>query len=140
MMLIEYRPPRSSSGWMCESGIRRRGAPGSLVCVRGCQRWPGAEVRLSLGRSSAIQLITSLDSLKTMESAHASLDRTADDRATSSSDVYAVGSFGTILHYGGTGWSEMTSGTIQGLDAVWGTASSDVYAVGDYGIILRGSR
>jgi hypothetical protein len=30
---------------------------------------------------------------------------------TSSNDVYAVGSNGTILHYDGTAWSQMASGT-----------------------------
>ncbi len=59
---------------------------------------------------------------------------------TSSGDIYAVGSNGTILRYDGTGWSAITSGTDVGLGAVWGTASGDFYAVGRYGIILRGSR
>jgi hypothetical protein len=57
-----------------------------------------------------------------------------------STDVYAVGSRGTILRYDGTGWNEMASGTDERLDAVWGTASSDFYAVGSYGITPRGSR
>ena len=56
---------------------------------------------------------------------------------TSSSDLFAVGMIGTILHYEGTEWSDMTSGTTQGLYAVWGTSSSDVYAVGTYGVILH---
>jgi hypothetical protein len=56
---------------------------------------------------------------------------------TSSSDVYAVGYGGTILHYDGAGWSEMTSGTSAALRGVWGTSSSDVYAVGNSGTILH---
>jgi hypothetical protein len=59
---------------------------------------------------------------------------------TSSSDVFAVGHDGAILHYDGTGWSEMTSGTDVWREGVRGTAAGDVYAVGRYGIILRGSR
>jgi hypothetical protein len=59
---------------------------------------------------------------------------------TASNDVYAVGWNSTILHYDGTGWSQLTSRTDVWLEGVWGTASGDVYAVGRYGIILRGSR
>jgi len=51
-----------------------------------------------------------------------------------------VGYVGTILHYDGTTWSTMTSGTGWNLSGVWGTSSGDVYAVGSYGIILRGTR
>jgi hypothetical protein len=49
---------------------------------------------------------------------------------TSSSDVYAVGQSGTILHYDGTAWSEMASGTDWSLQDVWGSSSKDVHAVG----------
>ena len=59
---------------------------------------------------------------------------------TSSSDVYAVGWEGTILHYDGTEWSAMPSGTTAHLHDVWGMSSSDFYAVGAYGVILRGTR
>jgi hypothetical protein len=48
---------------------------------------------------------------------------------TSSTDVFAVGDYGTILHYDGTEWSPMTSGIDKYLGGVWGTSSSDVYAV-----------
>ena len=34
---------------------------------------------------------------------------------TSSSDVFAVGAQGTIIHYNGKGWSNMTSGTTNDL-------------------------
>jgi hypothetical protein len=37
---------------------------------------------------------------------------------TSSSDVFAVGWDGTILHYDGSGWTEMMSGTDAGLTDV----------------------
>jgi hypothetical protein len=48
----------------------------------------------------------------------------------SPTDVYAVGALGTILHYDGTDWRTMTSGTSDYLVAVWGSSSSDVYAHG----------
>jgi hypothetical protein len=75
---------------------------------------------------------------------------------SSGSDVYAVGydgsSYkGTILHYDGSAWSTMSSGTDNSLYAVWGSSGADpgppdVYAVGrgwddyrleDYGTILH---
>ena len=54
-----------------------------------------------------------------------------------SDDVFAVGSRGTILHYDGTKWSQMQSGTKNNLEGVWGTASDDVFTVGDGGTILH---
>ena len=62
---------------------------------------------------------------------------------TSAIDVYAVGFQtgvgGVILHYDGTAWSTMTTGTTPGvfggLFDVWGTSSSDIYAVGGDGIL-----
>ena len=47
------------------------------------------------------------------------------------SDVFAVGDGGTILHYNGSTWSSMTSGTTNYLRGVWGSSGSDVFAVGD---------
>ncbi len=44
---------------------------------------------------------------------------------------------GTILHYNGSTWSAMTSGTINTLRGVWGSSATDVFAVGDGGIILH---
>lgn len=55
----------------------------------------------------------------------------------SSSDVFAVGTDGTILHYDGSSWSSMTSGTSKSLRDVWGSSGSDVFAVGVYGTILH---
>ena len=49
---------------------------------------------------------------------------------SSASDVFAVGGSGTILHYNGSSWSAMTSGTTQYLNGVWGSSGSDVFAVG----------
>lgn len=60
---------------------------------------------------------------------------------TSSSDVYAVGSWytgtavdGYAVHYNGTGWTRVDLGndTFIRLAAVWGSSPSDVYAVGQY--------
>ena len=45
--------------------------------------------------------------------------------------------FGTILHYNGTSWSSVSSGTTQDLYSVWGTSASDVWAVGGGGTILH---
>ncbi len=52
-------------------------------------------------------------------------------------DIFAVGEFGTILHYDGTSWSTMDSPTGNNLNAVWGSAAGDVYAVGNSGTILH---
>jgi len=51
---------------------------------------------------------------------------------SSGSDVFAVGSNGTILHYNGSTWSSMTSGTTNALLGVWGSSGTDVFAVGGY--------
>jgi hypothetical protein len=54
------------------------------------------------------------------------------------SDIWAVGEAGAIVHYDGTAWSELTSSpTSAGLRGVWGTAANDVWAVGDSGVILH---
>jgi len=55
----------------------------------------------------------------------------------SSSDIYSVGDGGMILHYNGTTWSKMASGTTASLFGVWGSGSDDVYAVGKGGLILH---
>ncbi|MCX5895024.1 MAG: thrombospondin type 3 repeat-containing protein, partial [Proteobacteria bacterium] len=56
---------------------------------------------------------------------------------SSGADVFAVGDYGTILHYDGSVWSPMTSGTSQTLFEVWGSSGSDVFAVGRDGTILH---
>ena len=56
---------------------------------------------------------------------------------SSSSDVFAVGDYGYILHYNSTAWSAMTSGTSQNLNGVWGSSASDVFAVGTTGTIVH---
>jgi hypothetical protein len=57
---------------------------------------------------------------------------------SSSSDVYAVGSEWTILHYDGIEWSRIESGGYSdtgtgvggGFWSVWGSSANDIYAVG----------
>jgi hypothetical protein len=49
---------------------------------------------------------------------------------SSATDVFAVGSYGTILHYDGSSWSPMSSGTTNTLMDVWGSSATDVFAVG----------
>ena len=56
---------------------------------------------------------------------------------SSANDVFSVGYEGTILHYDGTSWNAMTSGTGYSLDAVWGSSANDVFAVGGGGTILH---
>jgi hypothetical protein len=51
--------------------------------------------------------------------------------------MFAVGMTGKILHYNGSGWSEMQSGTSQHLLDVWGSAADNVYAVGAGGTIVH---
>jgi hypothetical protein len=56
---------------------------------------------------------------------------------SSGSDVFAVGGSGTILHYDGSSWSSMSSGTSNHLGGVWGSSGSDVFAVGEGGTVLH---
>ena len=56
---------------------------------------------------------------------------------SSSSNVFAVGEGGTILHYDGRAWSAMSSRTRGYIGGVWGSFSSDVFAVLLDGRILR---
>ncbi len=58
---------------------------------------------------------------------------------SSPTDVFAVGTNGTILHYDGDGdndgvpdtmWERMSSGIERSLNDVWGSSDTDVYAVG----------
>ena len=64
-------------------------------------------------------------------------DSLEDVWGSSSSDVFAVGWSGTILHYEGREWSEMASGTTGVLKSVWGASPSDVFVAGRYETILH---
>ena len=58
--------------------------------------------------------------------------------ASSPSDVFAVGDTGVILHYDGSSWSPMNSGTQYGLSDIWGDSSSNIFAVGyELGLVIR---
>ena len=52
-------------------------------------------------------------------------------------NVFAVGTGGTILHFDGSAWSTMSSGTTTVLASVWGAAPNDVFATGVGGTILH---
>ena len=60
--------------------------------------------------------------------------------AVSSTDVFAVGESGTILHYDGTSWSPRERLPVPDLQGFWGTSAGDVNVVGSWGVILRGKR
>ena len=55
----------------------------------------------------------------------------------SGTDVFAVGDVGAIVHYDGTTWTVVASGTEANLLGVGGTTGSDVFAVGQKGTILH---
>jgi hypothetical protein len=48
-----------------------------------------------------------------------------------------VGKHGTVLHYDGTSWSSIDSGTTEHLSSIWGSSASDVFIVGNSGTILH---
>jgi len=56
---------------------------------------------------------------------------------TTPTNVYAVGDFGTILHYDGSAWQPMSSGTTLRLFSIWGSSQESIYAVGDGGLVLH---
>lgn len=55
---------------------------------------------------------------------------------SSSTDVFAVGDKGTILHYDGSSWTKTTKGS-EALLAIYGTGPTDVYAAGKAGTLLK---
>ena len=65
------------------------------------------------------------------------LPRLADIWGSSDHDIFVVGDGGTILHYDGSVWSQMPSGTSGNLRCLWGTSSTDVYAAGAGGTVLH---
>ena len=52
-------------------------------------------------------------------------------------DTYEYNSYGSILHFDGTGWSTMTQVAGTGLSAVWGSSAANVFAVGGDGAIVH---
>ena len=68
---------------------------------------------------------------------HTSVDL-SDLWGNADDDIYAVGEYGTILHYDGSNWDKISAvPTIQSLNGVWGTGADDIFAVGDFGTILH---
>jgi len=55
----------------------------------------------------------------------------------SSNDIFAVGSYKTILHFNGKAWSSMTTTPYYHYNCVWGSSATDVYSVGFSGYIYR---
>ena len=49
----------------------------------------------------------------------------------------AVGYSGIILHWQGSTWTQVSSGTLSTLNAIWGAGANDVWAVGVNGAIQR---
>jgi hypothetical protein len=56
---------------------------------------------------------------------------------SSNGDVFVVGKNGTILHYDGSSWSAMRSGTTNHLSGIGGSSDGEVFAVGETGTILH---
>jgi len=56
---------------------------------------------------------------------------------SSAQDVFAVGKYGTILHYDGLSWTPQKSGTTSDIYAVWGASGENVFALGPSGVVLR---
>jgi hypothetical protein len=62
--------------------------------------------------------------------------------AASSTNAFAVGDRGTIVHWDGSEWTRVDPGiwppgTEPDLAAVWGSGAENVFAVGDLATILR---
>lgn len=55
---------------------------------------------------------------------------------SSDTDIFVAGDNGSILHFDGTDWDSMESGTNESINSIWGSSASNVLAVGDEGIIL----
>jgi all-beta uncharacterized protein len=57
---------------------------------------------------------------------------------SSATNVYAVGEFGTVVHWDGAVWSPVDGiPTLHTLNAIWGASATDVFVVGDSGRILH---
>jgi hypothetical protein len=52
-------------------------------------------------------------------------------------DVFVAGDSGSVLHWNGSAWRKMSTGTREGLRRVWGTSGSNVYVSGEHGTLLH---
>ena len=50
-------------------------------------------------------------------------------------DVWILVVGGVVVHWNGTAWSTVPSGTTRSLWSIWGTAADDVWAAGDEGAV-----
>jgi hypothetical protein len=58
-------------------------------------------------------------------------------RGTSPGDVWAVGDFGTTLHWDGNAWTRVDAPTNEHLYGVWSASPTDAWAVGLQGTVLH---
>jgi len=64
-------------------------------------------------------------------------DQLRDAWMSAGGEVFAVGRYGGIVHFDGSAWSSMYSGTSETLLSVWGASETDVFAVGYNGTIVH---
>lgn len=57
--------------------------------------------------------------------------------SSNGSEAFAVGDFGTILHFMNGAWSPMVSGTGANLRGLGGNSATELLAVGENGVVLR---
>lgn len=58
---------------------------------------------------------------------------------SSASDVWAVGSGGTILHFDGQAWARVPTTTSETFHSVWGSGAGDVWVAASTHLVLHGS-
>lgn len=63
--------------------------------------------------------------------------RLRDIGGTAANDIWVVGNGGTILHYDGTQWTQVTSGTTADLVSVSVRGPDDVWATGQGAVVLH---
>ena len=57
--------------------------------------------------------------------------------AAGKSNVWFVADGGKALHFDGTSWTSVPTGTTSNLKSIWGSSVTDVWAVGDRGALLH---
>lgn len=63
-----------------------------------------------------------------------------DIGGTDVDNIYAVSSFGQMLHFNGTDWTDIDIPTNRPLSGVTVNSEGDIYACGDNGILMRGNQ